>query len=302
MGAKDTRYNDRRKNAQKHFKKHEPRTDKDRSVQSAAASEDRAPRTNNQKRKYLQGIAEETLELVETDPGISAAIKEIWDDVKYYPEGHPYDDTLIPDNKHETVFVYKVGNIVDIIQEVPEKTVCHNFASARNPGGGFQNGSMAFEEALCYASGSFKTIDDCDMYYNNEEDNRNGYYWDELIYSPRVPFFRNGKHEITPIKRCSVITCPAVNVGAAKKKKSYEREKVLETMEHRMDCIFYAAATNGEKNIIIGPWGCGVFENQLDDVIGLYKKLLNGKYKGVFEQVWFVSLDQDTVDRMKEIK
>jgi len=77
-----------------------------------------------------------------------------------------------------------------------EKTVCLNFASAKNPGGGFLNGSQAQEEALTRASGLYSSlIKYMDMYYNNRK-NKSSLYQDHIIYSPDVAVFRNDQDEL----------------------------------------------------------------------------------------------------------
>ena len=105
-----------------------------------------------------------------------------------------------------------------------------NFASAKNPGGGFLKGSMAQEESLTLSSGLYGCIKDSSMYEINRNNPRRGLYNNSMIYSENVPIFRDSKGEILPndsIYTVNFLTVPAVNWGDAQKKgvtqKSYSK-------------------------------------------------------------------------------
>jgi len=66
---------------------------------------------------------------------------------------------------------------------------CLNFASAKNPGGGFLNGSLAQEEALACASGLYPCLLNAPEYYRRNRANNSALYLDLAIFSPLVPFF-----------------------------------------------------------------------------------------------------------------
>jgi uncharacterized protein (TIGR02452 family) len=59
-----------------------------------------------------------------------------------------------------------------------------NFASAKNPGGGFLGGSQAQEESLARSSGLYACLKGNKMYSINKQLKSNGLYSDCLIYSP----------------------------------------------------------------------------------------------------------------------
>ena len=89
-----------------------------------------------------------------------------------------------------------------------------NFASAKNPGGGFLNGAMAQEESLAASSGLYKTLTVHEEYYRNNRACPSMMYTDHAIYSPEVVFFRDGGFRLLekPFPS-SVLTLPAVNMG-----------------------------------------------------------------------------------------
>src|SRR4030095_3387218 len=90
-----------------------------------------------------------------------------------------------------------------------------NFASAKNPGGGFLNGSLAQEEALACASGLYPCLLQAPEYYERNRANRSALYLDLAIFSPLVPFFRNDAGTLLekPVL-ASVSTAPAPNAEA----------------------------------------------------------------------------------------
>lgn len=68
-----------------------------------------------------------------------------------------------------------------------------NFASARNPGGGYLNGAQAQEEALCRASALYVTLLRAPDYYAHHRAERSPFYSDRVIHSPGVPVFRDDR-------------------------------------------------------------------------------------------------------------
>lgn len=66
-----------------------------------------------------------------------------------------------------------------------ENPVALNFASAKNPGGGFLGGAQAQEEALARESALYACIRERPMYRLNRS--RDMLYSDAMIYSPGVP-------------------------------------------------------------------------------------------------------------------
>ena len=85
-----------------------------------------------------------------------------------------------------------------------------NFASARNPGGGFLRGAKAQEEDLCRCSGLYPCLLKCPEYYNVNRSQTSMLYTDYAIYSPNVPFFKTrgtGDYLVEPFI-ASVMTAP----------------------------------------------------------------------------------------------
>jgi uncharacterized protein (TIGR02452 family) len=149
-----------------------------------------------------------------------------------------------------------------------------NFASARNPGGGFLGGSQAQEESLARSSGLYPCIAQfSEMYQHNAH--LNGLYSDYLIYSPGVPVLRDDDGQwLDEPYRIDVITAPAVNAGALRRNNPELLPELAATMQRRIRLVLSAAARHGCEALVLGAWGCGVFGNEPAQVAQLFAEAL----------------------------
>lgn len=147
------------------------------------------------------------------------------------------------------------------------KTAVLNFASYKNPGGKFLEGSRAQEESLCHNSYLFNVLNKFSDYYawNNEHKN-NGLYLNRAIYSPNVLFFSGDKK-----KSCDVITCAAPNRFRHTKA---TKEENTEALNERIRFILNIAADNKVDNLILGAFGCGVFNQDATEVAQIFLSYL----------------------------
>ena len=229
--------------------------------------------------------------------------------------------------------------ILKLVAEGANKIAVLNFASARNPGGGFLSGAQAQEESLvrylfsllllslslslsfvshtytnCRASGLYAclTSPHCAPMYKFNNDNRSCLYSHYMIYSPDVPVFKEDNGDLLdnwiPV---SFISSPAVNAGVVRKRdrnadqvralliaiefNSYFRLQAIEgTMKERLRRILLIAKEHGHDTILLGAFGCGVFENRPPDVARWFAELLldNGaEFENAFLNVIFAILD-----------
>lgn len=165
--------------------------------------------------------------------------------------------------------------------------VALNFASARNPGGGFLSGAIAQEEDLSRCSGLYNCIKSKPKFYNENILCDNTYYTDNVIYSPNVPFFRN-EHNVLleqpfPL---SIVTAPAPNIRAIE---NVDEEFLFTTLHYRATKVLQIAEAHGHKNIILGAWGCGAFGNSATMVSEVFMEAL--KLVPTFEHVCFAVYD-----------
>ncbi|MCD0462302.1 TIGR02452 family protein [Roseiconus lacunae] len=136
-----------------------------------------------------------------------------------------------------------------------------NFASARNPGGGFLNGAKAQEEDLCRCSGLYPCLNQCMDYYETNRGQSSLLYTDHMIFSPLVPFFKTrgtGELLAEPFF-ASVITAPAPNSGPFLRGNPDATEELEQTFERRWRNVLRISRDQGVKRLLLGAWGCGAF-------------------------------------------
>jgi uncharacterized protein (TIGR02452 family) len=46
-------------------------------------------------------------------------------------------------------------------------------------------------------------------------------------------------------------------------------------------------------DLILGAWGCGVFQNKPKDIAPLFAQCLKGRFKNVFRKIIFAIYDDD---------
>ena len=170
--------------------------------------------------------------------------------------------------------------------------VALNFASAKNPGGGFLGGAKAQEEDLARCSSLYACQLTQPAYYEANRATRSMLYTDHLIYSPEVPFFRDERLELLPVPfAVSIITSPAPNAGEAHLRG--EGHLVRQTLERRAAHVLRVAAHHGHRTLVLGAWGCGVFRNDPRDVADVFARLLTaGPFARAFGRVVFAIYDR----------
>jgi uncharacterized protein (TIGR02452 family) len=167
-----------------------------------------------------------------------------------------------------------------------------NFASAKNPGGGFLGGAKAQEEDLARCSALYACQLTQHEYYEANRATQSMLYTDHLIYSPDVPFFRGVRHELLPAPFVvTILTSPAPNAGAAAKRG--EGPRVPATLARRAEHVLRVAAHHGHRTLVLGAWGCGVFRNDPTVVADVFARLLTAPPLAfAFDRVVFAIYDR----------
>ncbi len=153
---------------------------------------------------------------------------------------------------------------------------CLNFASAISPGGMFLDGTNTQEDCLARSSALYAALASkkgSPMYeYNRAHQNRDrGLHSDAMIYSPDVPVFRDDDGNLHEPYRVSFITAPAVDRTLCA---GVPEAEVQAAMQQRARKILTIAVNNGVRHLVLGAWGCGIFDNSGADVARLFSELL----------------------------
>ncbi|KAJ5266813.1 hypothetical protein N7478_009621 [Penicillium angulare] len=174
-----------------------------------------------------------------------------------------------------------------------------NFASHRKPGGGWLNGAMAQEEAICYRSSLALSL--------NEKDYPLCLH--EAIYSPYVLVMRedlaSGHVLMTRTTRpedlpmVSVITIAAIcrprldedclntdgkrphdqtssssSSSCRQTQQIFARDRDRDLTKNKMKLALRIAARNKHQMLVLGALGCGVYANPPDDIAKCWLEVL----------------------------
>ena len=205
-------------------------------------------------------------------------------------------DSLVQNTTVETDFNTKielwisssVQAIIKLNEEGITNIMCLNFASAKNPGGGFINGADAQEESLARASALYSSQLQAKKYYDIHRNMKSCVYTDNMIFSPKTPVFNTDKGEMLdqPIL-CNFITSAAVNTGVVKRQEPELEFEIENLMRKRIEKVFALSYAKKMEVLLLGAWGCGVFRNDPNLIAKLFKEQLECKYNNAFKKVVF---------------
>ncbi len=165
-----------------------------------------------------------------------------------------------------------------------------NFASAKNPGGGFLGGAIAQEETLARSSALHACLEGRAMYEHHRAQ-RSPLYTSWVIHSPAVPVFRTDLGELLEEPwLASFLTCAAVNAGVARERDASVAARIPAVMRERTARVLEVAEAMGERALVLGAWGCGVFRNDPEMVAAHFDEVL-AEMRGAFDVVVFAVLD-----------
>ncbi|WP_037682198.1 TIGR02452 family protein [Streptomyces griseus] len=171
-----------------------------------------------------------------------------------------------------------------------------NFASARNPGGGYLNGAQAQEEALCRASALYTCLVEAREFYDHHRAHRDPFYTDRVIHSPSVPVFRDDRGRLLDEPyTAGFLTAAAPNAGVVLRTAPERAPELPRALAVRAERVLETAAAHGYRQLVLGAWGCGVFRNDPAQVAGAFRTLLDepgGRFARTFTHVVFGVLDR----------
>ncbi|MFD7319612.1 TIGR02452 family protein [Streptomyces sp. NPDC059875] len=253
----------------------------------------------------LRGIAKETEEIVEAGRyrapdgrtvSIEAELKAAVAGTRLYgPEPVP----VTPDTDRTAVITVTDESSIVAAQRLTRADAAPvavlNFASARNPGGGYLNGAQAQEEAVCRASALYTTLLRAPEYYEHHRAERDAFYTDRVILSPGVPVFRDDRGGLLKEPfTVGFLTSPAPNAGVIRRQNPALADRVPAVLAARAERVLETAVAGGYRRLVLGAWGCGVFQNDPAEVAGAFRALLTngGRFAGHFDEIVFAILDR----------
>lgn len=196
----------------------------------------------------------------------SNEIKSSIDRSLIYPEGFTCN---LERPRRRLIIIDDKDSVSALLKYRGRKSAVLNFASFKNPGGGFLKGRTTQEESLCHASTLYNVLSGCMLYYKeNRAIQQNALYADRLLYTPDIVFPQGDT-----IVKCDVLTCAAPNWRYAFKEGiSYEDN--LRALESRIQHIAAVIIDQGIDTIILGAFGCGVFRQDPKVVAELFNKYI----------------------------
>nr|WBO81814.1 TIGR02452 family protein [Streptomyces sp. SBE_14.2] len=195
----------------------------------------------------------------------------------------------------DTLFEVTGESSLEAARRLGADTAVLNFASARNPGGGYLNGAQAQEEALCRASALYACLVGVREFYDHHRAHRDAFYTDRVIHSPGVPVFRDDRGRLLDEPyTAGFLTSAAPNAGVIRRTAPGRAAEIPGALATRAERVLEVAAAHGYRRLVLGAWGCGVFQNDPADVAGAFRGLLGpgGRFAGRFEHVAFGILDR----------
>ena len=233
-------------------------------------------------------------------------------------EQKPADEALVVCERTETGVVNADCVLVaEAMGRLGLKPAILNLASRFSPGGGYHDGTSAQEESLCQVSTLSQSLyqyGDAKYRHIRESGVSHRFVAYPLhqrfggIYTPDVTFFRHGIRAVYAIRepeawfRCGVITVPALSFRETNKYNNAELEfrapdggftaEGESVMKDKIRTIYRAALHSGHDALVLGAFGCGVFQLRPDRVAELFDTVLHEpEFDCKFKSVVFAILE-----------
>ena len=217
-------------------------------------------------------------------------------------------------NSYNTKFDCLNEDCVDVAYSLINEglnPVILNLASNIHPCGGYDEGSGAQEESLCYSSTLSQSLyqfgNPKKKYFKeaNLKHIPNVYPMDINyggIYSPNVCFFRNNIDKYYTFRdntfECSVISVSSLSNREKNKWTNDERiyfdnnglltKEGIEIESNKIRTIFRIALDNNHDSLVLGAFGCGIFKLKPNEVSNLFKNILDEpEFKNKFKKIVF---------------
>ncbi|RYP70454.1 hypothetical protein DL769_004964 [Monosporascus sp. CRB-8-3] len=168
-------------------------------------------------------------------------------------------------------------------QEHNPRPAILNFADRDRPGGGWRNGALAQEEAICYRSSLYWSLTGDPSHYPL----RHG-----ILYSPYVLVAKAADYEKLPGPAIELPTVSVLSTAAIRKprvdewkersftpaeartKYVFARDQERDITKLKMRLCLRIAAQHNHRVLVLGALGCGVYENPPEDIAHCWLEVL----------------------------
>jgi len=199
---------------------------------------------------------------------------------------HTFDETNPP---RLTMFKDIISVInTDSVSAVVEysklgKTCVLNMASYKRPGGGVHNGARAQEECLFRCSNLIHVVPT--SFYPLEVN--------DALYTKDAIFFKDKDYDYMEPVVCDVITIAAINLNENAKYDPVQNvTEYRKITKDKIRLMVSLAAQNGVRNLVLGAWGCGVFNNDPTTMSQYFGEVLVGEgYSVDFDNIVFAIIN-----------
>jgi len=198
---------------------------------------------------------------------------------KKFVSGRPNITAINSDSVTASVEYSKLG-----------KTCILNMASYKHPGGGVTSGAKAQEECLfrCSNLHTSMTRDFYPLEFN------------ECLYTTDAVFFKDFHYQYMKPTTIDVVSVAAINLNF---QRDLDDTEYLNVMMNKMRLMLTLPVQHDCENIILGAWGCGVFNNDPNKVSEMFKNvMIRENFGGFYKNVVFAVInDHNSVDSNYEI-
>lgn len=209
-----------------------------------------------------------TKEISDSLPKLGKTTKYQFNNIKLGINREYEDNNIIVDNLDSVSALAKYSKF--------GRTCVLNMASPKRPGGGVANGARAQEESIFRCSNLCNLIT-TDFYPLKK---------DEALYTERAIFFKDFYYQMMVSIESDVVTIAAFNLN------SEEPNDYIKETKSKIRLMCSLPNKHGAKVLILGAWGCGVFNNDPDVMSSLFKEILIDEgYASLYDKVIFAIIN-----------
>ncbi|POS80848.1 hypothetical protein DHEL01_v200763 [Diaporthe helianthi] len=187
----------------------------------------------------------------------------------------------------------------DTSNRPPTRPAVLNHASDTSPGGGWLNGAMAQEEALCYRSSLSLSLhkryypfgDLQGIYTRDVVIVRSSLQKDHKLVDTDEPF---DKLPVVSVLSVAALRLPDTATLAGTQKSGFLNTEDRVTTKNKMMLVLRMAASRGHDRLVLGALGCGAFRNPVHEIAECWKEVFEEQEfsGGWWKEVWFAVMDK----------